>query len=41
MNNKEYIIKYLDFKKECIDNEIINLEEIFKLFKIKLDQEKF
>lgn len=35
IKTKEQMIKeYLEFKKECIDNNIFNLKEIWFLFKL-------
>ncbi len=36
MNNKELIQKYLEFKKECLELSIYNIEEIMKLFEVAL-----
>ena len=37
MATKEEIIEsYLEFKKKCIDNKIIDKDEIFKLFEVWL-----
>ena len=40
MNNKEFISEYLKFKEECVEQKIINLEEIREIFKIKKELEK-
>jgi len=34
INNKELIQKYLEFKKDCIEANIINISEIIKLFEV-------
>ena len=30
MNDREFISEYLEFKSECVEQKIINLEEIIK-----------
>ena len=34
MENKELIIKYIEFKQCCIEQDIFNIDEILGLFKI-------
>lgn len=36
MEIKELIQQYIEFKNECVENKIFDLEEILELFKIKL-----
>ncbi len=36
MNNKTFIEKYLNFKNDCVDKEILDLKEVARLFEIKL-----
>lgn len=38
--DKQFIENYLEFKKECVDLQIMDLEEICKLYKIKLEQQR-
>ncbi len=38
--DKQFIENYLEFKKECVDLQIMDLEEIARLFEIKLEQQR-
>ena len=38
METKELIERYLEFKKVCIENNIIDTDEIIKLFEVWLNQ---
>ena len=37
MINKELILQYIEFKKDCIEQNIIDLDEIIKLFGVSLN----
>ncbi len=39
MNSQELLIKYINFKEECVKKEIFDLDEITRLFSIKLKAE--
>ena len=40
MNNKEFVSEYIRFKEECVEQKIMDLEEIRETFRIKKELEK-
>jgi len=40
MDNEETIKRYIIFKEKCIEEKLFNIDEIIKLYKMKLELER-
>ena len=38
MDNKEWLERYREFKKDCLEAELFDIDEIIKLFEVWLHQ---